>query len=569
MSTPATAAAPPKVPPKAQVKETLISLIIAFVMAFVFRAFVIEAFIIPTGSMAPTLDGAHITAVSPSTGYRWDVNPQQYMDAPRGTQPVPKGTQSLTLHDPMTREELVRTQPLLAGDRILVFKYLYTIYDPRRWDVVVFKAPHDPQTNYIKRLLGLPGEMPAIIDGDLFVRRPGAGETLSADQNPWVLPGWQIQRKPERVQRAVWQDVFWSQYEPLDQSVQDKVAGGRYRSPWAGDGSGWAIEGRRDYAFAGSGPARLTWDNSRRPLVDWYSYNSGRPGADQPERPASSDVTMMRTFPVSDLNMTVTVEPGAGASALTAAAVIDTRGHEFRAEISGAQVVLKTGALGPPDASGRPTAPVSLEAIGSGTLPRPLAPGTMTTLEFWHVDQSLQLWAEGRLIARADYDWSPDERLRFALGTTADSVFNEDKSSPYQAPGTTAVITRYKEPQVRWEFAGGPFTLHRVGLQRDLHYQSAYKYAGGQGPARQTSPVSTTLLGPDHFFVCGDNNPASLDARLWGDSDPWVREQIDPTPGIVPRDLMIGRAFFVYFPSLIRGQWGLPVPDFGHMRWIW
>ena len=51
-----------------QVKETLISLIIAFIMAFVFRAFVAEAFIIPTGSMAPTLLGQHSRHQSPPTG---------------------------------------------------------------------------------------------------------------------------------------------------------------------------------------------------------------------------------------------------------------------------------------------------------------------------------------------------------------------------------------------------------------------------------------------------------------------------------------------------------------------
>ena len=40
-------------------RETLESIIVAFVLAFLFRAFVAEAFVIPTGSMAPTLMGAH------------------------------------------------------------------------------------------------------------------------------------------------------------------------------------------------------------------------------------------------------------------------------------------------------------------------------------------------------------------------------------------------------------------------------------------------------------------------------------------------------------------------------
>ncbi len=45
------------------VKETIESIVVALILAFVFRAFVIEAFVIPTGSMAPTLYGAHGTIV--------------------------------------------------------------------------------------------------------------------------------------------------------------------------------------------------------------------------------------------------------------------------------------------------------------------------------------------------------------------------------------------------------------------------------------------------------------------------------------------------------------------------
>ena len=39
------------------VRETIESIVVAFILAFLFRAFVAEAFVIPTGSMAPTLMG--------------------------------------------------------------------------------------------------------------------------------------------------------------------------------------------------------------------------------------------------------------------------------------------------------------------------------------------------------------------------------------------------------------------------------------------------------------------------------------------------------------------------------
>src|SRR5260221_5834945 len=58
----------------ANVKETLESILVAFILAFIFRCFVVEAFVMPTGSMAPTLLGAHTRFQCPDCGYRFDVN---------------------------------------------------------------------------------------------------------------------------------------------------------------------------------------------------------------------------------------------------------------------------------------------------------------------------------------------------------------------------------------------------------------------------------------------------------------------------------------------------------------
>jgi signal peptidase I len=516
-----------------QVKETLISLIIAFIMAFVFRAFVAEAFIIPTGSMAPTLLGQHTRHQSPPTGANWEVNPPQHASGP---------SYRVDIEDPMTRQDSSVQAQRRAGDRILVFKYLYSIYDPKRWDVVVFKAPHDPQTNYIKRLIALPGEEPGLIDGDVFVRRPPKGESLPASVNSWALEGWQIQRKPERVQRTVWQDVFWSQFEPVTPAPG-------YSSPWVGAQSGgWNIQGRQSYEYTGAGPTTLSWNNGVRPITDYYAYNQtmGRP-----------------EFPVSDVNMCAGVE-AAGAS-LEVSAVVRARGHEFRADISGTAVTLRMGELGPANQLGRQEVS-EWKALGTGQLKRALAKGHVANLEFWHVDQSLQLWADGVLVARGEYDWVPGDRIRYTTRNTLQQIFEQALRNSGGNP--IAANTAYEQPRIEWEFSG-PVTLHRVGLQRDIYYQPGHRAEPGAPPARGTHPSARLVLGPDHFFVCGDNSPLSLDARLWGPPEPWVAEQIDGSDGIVPRDLLIGRAFFVYFPSLTKGGFGIPVPDFGRMRWIW
>ena len=59
---------------KTNIKETIESILVAFILAFIFRAFVVEAFVIPTGSMAPTLLGAHMRFRCPDCGYTFDVN---------------------------------------------------------------------------------------------------------------------------------------------------------------------------------------------------------------------------------------------------------------------------------------------------------------------------------------------------------------------------------------------------------------------------------------------------------------------------------------------------------------
>lgn len=59
------------------------------------------------------------------------------------------------------------------GDRVLGFRFSYWFSDPQRGDIVVFKYPVDEalgkNTNYIKRIIGLPGETVEIRDGKIYI----------------------------------------------------------------------------------------------------------------------------------------------------------------------------------------------------------------------------------------------------------------------------------------------------------------------------------------------------------------------------------------------------------------
>ena len=112
--------------------ETLRTVIYAVIIALGVRTFLYEPFNIPSGSMKPTLLVGDFLFVSKFTyGY--------------------------------SRYSLPLSLPLIEG-RILA-------RDPERGDVAVFKLPADNATDYIKRVIGLPGDRIQMRDGILHINR--------------------------------------------------------------------------------------------------------------------------------------------------------------------------------------------------------------------------------------------------------------------------------------------------------------------------------------------------------------------------------------------------------------
>lgn len=87
------------------------------------------------------------------------------------------------LYQPVKVEGTSMLPWLQDQERIFVNKFVYRFEDIAHGDIIVFRFPLDPSKSYIKRVVGLPGDIVEIVDGRLFVN---GGEI----PEPYVVPSF-------------------------------------------------------------------------------------------------------------------------------------------------------------------------------------------------------------------------------------------------------------------------------------------------------------------------------------------------------------------------------------------
>ncbi len=188
-------------------REIVESLIFALLLAFYIKTFEAEAFVIPTGSMAPTLKGRHKDVICDECHFRFQVNASEEINntTNRSTSSmVVGGTCPQCGYTQFFNEK----QPSFTGDRILVSKTTFDQREVKRWDVSVFRAPAEPKINFIKRIIGLPNEYIRIQYGDIFVE----------EKDPSGKADFEIKRKPLKQLLQTLQPVYDNDY-PLSDEI--------------------------------------------------------------------------------------------------------------------------------------------------------------------------------------------------------------------------------------------------------------------------------------------------------------------------------------------------------------
>jgi signal peptidase I len=476
--------------------ETLESIVVAFVLAFIFRAFLVEAFVIPTGSMAPTLYGEHLEVRCRDCGQSFAVGIEEASDGmhtPPGYVVCPN----------CRLGQRPRNTANYSGDRILVLKFLYDFMPPERWDVIVFRNPNSPKQNYIKRLVGLPGEQIEIVEGNVTID----GE---------------IVQKTDKAQEALWLPVH---------DTRRQATRREWMPRWVETGPGEGLWQRHEKGFRLTRPAdeRVAWlayehRNARGTLVpigDHYGYNNGLPpGAGNRLRGVdAADVTPMavrpRRWAVTDLAVRAPVTVGDEGGELVVELVAWNDGFRFELTARG---------------SNRPSRILMNGEVIAKAVEGVLPVGREVELLAANVDHKVMLRVNGKrpLSLKATTG---------AMTPEGDPVFVPTDVSNGERERMVSARDPHWPAEVRIGARGGRVTLAYLRLERDVYYtgydwdQRRWAHA-----SERTGPLA---LQGDQFFVLGDNSPRSFDSRWWFEVD----------PPVVPRRNLVGRAFFMYWPA--------------------
>ena len=562
-------------------RETIESIVIAVVLAFLFRTFLAEAFVIPTGSMAPTLMGRHVDIQCEQCGYQFPAGasiendngaravhgmPQQVVI--RATCPLCRYSVDLKRKD---MDDPDMDHESFNGDRILVEKFTYNIWDPQRWDVIVFKYPGNAKQNYIKRLIGLPNEAIRIRHGDIFTR--------PTDSNK----AYRIARKPPAKMLAMMQMVHDTNYTAKDLAKADWPARWQPWSPRVDGGTPQTsrVSGgeRNGFQIAGSSgeqwfryyhylhrrskdwPGPIDKDAAKPNLItDHYAYNDAQNNfAMDPHNPNDGELRQQVSQGhhwVGDICAEFEVQIKNDEGTVVLEIVEGGVHYQCHINVGSGQAKLTMGKslqqFESDDKTTRTAEPLANTRVrGAGTY----------RLRFSNFDNQLRLWVNSRLVkfnGPTTFATAMDSRPTWSQRDPGDI-------SPIAIAGRGAdlIVKRARlhrdvyyiatrsgsQSNDEYDLPTSPDEIHRI-----LHDPKLWSSDDGTAMFDSRPSIDSFQMGEGQYFPLGDNSPQSKDARYWSGSD----------EAEVTRKLLTGKALFIYWPH----PWRYVIPNFKRMKII-
>lgn len=201
---------------KSLLREYAEAIVVAMLLAFAIRVFVVQAFKIPSGSMIPTLlIGDHILVSKLSYGVQWPADCKFRMSFPPAT--------------------------CYASKAVLSFGR------PERGDVIVFRYPEDEEKDFIKRIVGLPGDTIEIRRKVVHVNgTPLDDRAFTQRVDPGIIDG-HINPRDNFGPITVPAQSYFVMGDNRDQSLdsrfwgfvsEEKIKGKAFRIYWSWNGQG-------------------------------------------------------------------------------------------------------------------------------------------------------------------------------------------------------------------------------------------------------------------------------------------------------------------------------------------
>ena len=574
------------------IREVFEALGIALILAFLFKAYIIEVYSIPTGSMASTLMGRHKDVNCDVCGYPFQLSASQEsndgQERQRARSELPRvigGTCPQCQYTMYLGADNFAKQTYLSfgGDRIFVNRSLFTYREPSRWHVTVFRYPASPQVNFIKRLVGLENETVMLRNGQVFVQKKGTDH-------------FEIQRKPLRALLSMVRTVDDNDY------VQPAIHELGWKTRWYGD-EHW--QRSADYkSFTGTGNQEETsWLKFRYitpTTTDWYQLIQGK-------LPVGETGTPQLITDSLDYNTQITQYPS------------ETRREEYRLETPQSRImqmlprnpegiglnwvgdlVLRcTLNIEKSDSeiifnlvkgginfqcilwfdSGSTFATFSIPAAPDFepfSVEVPIRPGCNHDVMFCNIDEEMRLIIDGKEIdtkglGRYDALCAAHDLNGGALSRDRSPTVLDLEPAAIGTQGNASVhvnnlkimknmyyISCDSHIDARCDLRDSPFRYFHLGYEEEVRQiLSNPAYWTHFGKTRKTK----FKLDKDQFLMCGDNSAQSQDSRLW---------TTEGIPHYVERKYLIGEALYVWWPHGLRFP-GTPlalIPNVKKMRWI-